>query len=260
MRVDILTLFPGLFAGPFAEGMVRKAVESGICTLRVHDLRDWAQGPHRVADDYAFGGGPGMVLKPEPIVAAVEALRGEGAGPLVYLTPQGERFDQALAWRLAGEPALTLLCGRYEGIDQRVLDLLAPREVSIGDYVLTGGELPAMVLVEAVVRLLPGVLAAGAASADSFADGLLEGPQYTRPRVFRGRAVPDVLLSGDHARIARWRREQALRHTVARRPDLLARAPLGPADHRILDAMGPRSEPQVAARGDPDGCGGVPPR
>ncbi len=257
MRLDILTLFPGMFAGPFAEGMVRKATESGICTVRVHDLRDWAQGAHRVADDYAFGGGPGMVLKPEPIAAAVEALRAGGAGPLVCLTPQGERFDQAMAWRLASEPALTLLCGRYEGIDQRALDLLGAREVSIGDYVLSGGELPAMVLVEAVVRLLPGVLAAGAATADSFADGLLEGPQYTRPRVFRERAVPEVLLCGDHARIARWRREQALRRTWERRPDLLAGAPLGPADRRVLEGLGPRPPVERPAGGS-DGSSAAP--
>ena len=260
MRVDILTLFPGMFAGPFAEGMVRKAVESGICTLRVHDLRDWAEGSHRVADDYAFGGGPGMVLKPEPIAAAVEALRRDGAGPLVCLTPQGERFDQAMAWRLAAEPGLTLLCGRYEGIDQRVLDLFAPREVSIGDYVLTGGELPAMVLVEAVVRLLPGVLATGAATADSFSDGLLEGPQYTRPRVFRERSVPDVLLSGDHARIARWRREQALRRTWERRPDLLNGALLGPADRRVLEGLTSRPAGDAQVGPDPDAPGGTPRR
>lgn len=237
LRIDILTLFPGMFAGPFAEGMVRKATEAGLCDLRVHDLRDWALGAHRVADDEVFGGGPGMVLKPEPIVAACEALGAEGAGRPVYLSPQGVRLDQPLAGRLAREPGLLLLCGRYEGVDERALRLLQPLEVSIGDYVLTGGELPAMVLVDAVVRLLPGVLAPGAAAEDSFATGLLEGPQYTRPRAFRGLEVPDVLLSGDHARIAAWRRREALRRTWRRRPELLASAPLSAEDRRVLSGV-----------------------
>jgi len=251
MRIDVLTLFPGMFAGPFAEGMVRKATEAGLCELAVHDLRGWAAGPHRVADDEVFGGGPGMVLKPEPIVAACEALRARGAGRLVYLSPQGERLDQVLAGRLAREPGLLLLCGRYEGVDERALHILAPLEVSIGDYVLTGGELAAMVLVDAVVRLLAGVLAPGAAAADSFATGLLEGPQYTRPRAFRGLAVPEVLLSGDHARIAAWRRREALRRTWSRRPELLAFAPLSAEDRRLL----PEIQAETAA---PDPAPGRP--
>jgi len=234
VRLDILTIFPGMFAGPFEAGMVRKAVQAGACALRVHDLRAWAEPPHRVTDDYVFGGGPGMLLKPEPIVAAYAQLRADGAGPLLLLSPQGRRLDQGLAAELARRPALTLLCGRYEGVDERVLQLLAPVEISVGDYVLTGGELPAMILVDAVVRLLPGVLAAGAVEADSFAQGLLEGPQYTRPRDFEGLPVPEVLLSGDHARIAAWRREQALRRTWERRPGLLAAAALSAAERALL--------------------------
>lgn len=253
MRIDILTLFPAMFAGPFAEGMVRKATEAGLCELRVHDLRDHALGPHRVADDEVFGGGPGMVLKPEPIVAACEALRAAGAGRPVYLSPQGVPFDQSLAAALAREPGLLLLCGRYEGVDERALQLLRPLEVSIGDYVLTGGELPAMVLVDAVVRLLPGVLAAGAAEADSFATGLLEGPQYTRPRSFRGLVVPEVLLSGDHARIAAWRRREALRRTWLRRPDLLATAPLTPEERRFLASL--EAEAADGGASSPGGSG-----
>ncbi len=237
LRIDILTLFPEMFSGPFAGGMIRKATEAGICDLRVHDLRDWAHTAHRVVDDEVFGGGPGMVLKPEPIVAACEALVAKGTGRLVYLTPQGVPLDQTLAGRLALECGLVLLCGRYEGVDERALQILRPLEISIGDYVLTGGELPAMVLVDAVVRLLPGVLAAGAAAEDSFATGLLEGPQYTRPRVFRGLEVPEVLLSGDHARIAAWRRYEALRRTWRRRPELLRSAPLSAEDRRMLRAV-----------------------
>lgn len=234
MRIDILTIFPGMFAGPFEVGMMRKAVEAGACRLNVHDLRAWAGGPHRVTDDEAFGGGPGMVLQAGPIVSACEDLRAQGAGEPLLLSPQGRRLDQALAAELARLPALTLICGRYEGVDERVLDLLRPREVSIGDYVLTGGELPALVLVDAVVRLLPGVLPPGAAEADSFAAGLLEGPQYTRPRAFRGRDVPSVLLSGDHAAIAAWRRAEAVRRTWERRPDLLRTAPLSLAERRRI--------------------------
>ena len=237
MRLDVLTLFPAMFAGPFAEGMVRKAIAQGSCRLEVHDLRQWAQGPHRVTDDYVFGGGPGMVLKPEPIAAAVDALRADGAGPLVLLTPQGRRLTQAMAWELSRADAWTLLCGRYEGVDERVREIYQPLEISIGDFVLTGGELPAMVLIDAVVRLLPGVLAEGAAVEDSFATGLLEGPHYTRPRLFRGLEVPEVLLSGDHARIALWRRHQALRRTRERRPELLEAAALDAADRVALRTM-----------------------
>jgi tRNA (guanine37-N1)-methyltransferase len=223
-----------MFAGPFAEGMVRKAIAEGRCDLRIHDLRAWGEGPHRVVDDYAFGGGPGMVLKAEPVLAAWEALERQGAGRPILLAPWGRRLDQGLCRWLAGLPGFTLLCGRYEGIDERVREALRPLELSIGDYVLSGGEPAAVVVVDAVVRLLPGVLAEGAAEDDSFATGLLEGPQYTRPRVLRGMAVPEVLLGGDHARIARWRRKEALRRTWRHRPDLLAGLRMSAEDARLL--------------------------
>jgi tRNA (guanine37-N1)-methyltransferase len=223
MRVDILTLFPGIFSGPLDHSILSRAREAGLLTVEVHDLRDFAAGKHRVTDEPPFGGGGGMVMKPEPIFAGVEALRERfGPGKAVLLSPQGETLTSALARRLSAEDHLILICGRYEGVDQRVADHLADLEVSIGDYVLTGGELPALVLVDAVVRFLPGVLGDPMASSrDSFEAGLLEAPQYTRPRSFRGHAVPEVLLSGDHAAIGKWRREEALRRTAEKRPDLL---------------------------------------
>jgi tRNA (guanine37-N1)-methyltransferase len=222
MRIDILTLFPAIFSGPLDHSILSRARQAGLLTVEVHDLRDFAAGRHRVTDEPPFGGGGGMVMKPEPIFAGVEAVRDRfGAGKAVLLSPQGERLNSALARRLAGEDHLILICGRYEGVDQRVADHLADLEVSIGDYVLTGGELPALVLVDAVVRFIPGALGDPLASSrDSFEEGLLEAPQYTRPRTFRGHAVPEVLLSGDHAAIEKWRREEALRRTMARRPDL----------------------------------------
>jgi tRNA (guanine37-N1)-methyltransferase len=227
LRVDVITLFPGLFSAFASEAFVGIARERGALEVAVHDLRGWTSDRHRTVDDTPFGGGPGMVLKPEPLCAAIEALagpRGPGRSARVVLfTPQGRRLDQAHVARLAVEPALVLVCGRYEGVDQRVIDLAVDEEVSIGDYVLSGGELPAMTLIEAMTRLLPGVLGNPAsASTDSFEDGLLEGPQYTRPAVFRGVAVPEVLRSGDHAAIARWRVEQARTATRERRPDLAA--------------------------------------
>ena len=223
MRVDVLTLFPGIFSGPLDQSILLKAREAGILSVEVHDLREFAKGKHRVTDEPPFGGGGGMVMKPEPIFSGVEALKGRfGPGRVVLLSPQGERLDPALARRLAGDEHLILVCGRYEGVDQRVADHLADLEVSIGDYVLTGGELPALVLIDAVARFIPGVLGDPLASSrDSFEEGILEAPQYTRPRDFRGYAVPEVLLSGDHAAIERWRREEALRRTRQRRPDLL---------------------------------------
>lgn len=264
-----MTLFPAMFAGPFAEGMVRKAIRCGACDLRLHDLRDFGEGVHRSVDDYGFGGGPGMVLKPGPAVAACEALRAEGAGPVLLMSPQGRRLDQSLCRCLARHSGLTLLCGRYEGVDERVRLALGALEVSIGDYVLTGGELAAMVLVDAVVRLLPGVLASGSAENDSFSDGLLEGPQYTRPRKFRDWLVPDVLLSGDHRQIMAWRRREALRRTWRRRPELLAQASLSERDGHVLaeivaeDVAGqgpecPEAEtPQTAECGGASGPGAV---
>lgn len=223
MRIDILTLFPGIFSGPIDNSILLKAREAGILTVAVHDLRDFAAGKHRVTDEPPFGGGGGMVMKPEPVFAGVESVRERfGPGKAVLLSPQGETLTSALARRLsAEEDHLILICGRYEGVDQRVADHLADLEVSIGDYVLTGGELPALVLIDAVARFLPGVLGDPLASSrDSFEEGLLEAPQYTRPRTFRGHPVPDVLLSGDHAAIEKWRREEAQQRTRTRRPDL----------------------------------------
>ena len=222
MRIDVLTLFPGIFAGPLDHSILLKAREAGLLAVEAHDLREFAEGKHRVTDEPPFGGGGGMVMKPEPIFAGVEALRERfGPGKAVLLSPQGVTLTSLLARRLAEEAHLILICGRYEGVDQRVADHLADLEVSIGDYVLTGGELPALVLVDAVARFLPGVLGDPLASSrDSFEEGLLEAPQYTRPRTFRGHEVPEVLLSGDHGAIEAWRRKEALRRTTERRPDL----------------------------------------
>jgi tRNA (guanine37-N1)-methyltransferase len=232
MRIDVITLFPGMFVGPFDESIVARARAAGLVDLRIHDLRDWTSDRHRTVDDYPYGGGAGMVLKPEPLFAAIESLRGE-TGHVVLLTPQGEPFRQATAAELAGRAHLVLVCGHYEGVDERVREHGVDRELSIGDYVLSGGELPAMVVVDAVVRLLPGALGSPDSAADeSHSAGLLEYPQYTRPAEFRGWRVPAVLLSGDHGAIARWRREQARRRTQERRPDLLQKAAdiLGPQE------------------------------
>jgi tRNA (guanine37-N1)-methyltransferase len=221
--VDILTLFPGLFEGPLRESLLGRAIRSGIVDVRVHDIRDHAPGPHRKVDDYSYGGGPGMVMKPEPIFAAVEALD-PGPRRVVLLSPAGRRLDQALARELARERRLVLICGRYEGVDERVVQGLPAEEVSIGDFVLSGGEVAALALLEAVARLVPGVVGSEESLVvESFEGGLLDHPHYTRPRVFRGMEVPEVLLSGDHAAIARWRRQAALEKTMRNRPDLLAR-------------------------------------
>jgi tRNA (guanine37-N1)-methyltransferase len=223
VRVDVLTLFPGMLTGPLDHSILSRARESGRLRIAVHDLRDHAEGRHRVTDEPPYGGGGGMVMKPEPIFAGVESIRERfGPGKTILLSPQGELLTHRLARRLAGERHLILVCGRYEGVDQRVADHLADVEISIGDYVLTGGELPALVLIDAVTRFLPGALGdPRAPDRDSFEEGILEGPQYTRPREFRGHAVPEVLLSGNHAEIEKWRREEAARRTRARRPDLL---------------------------------------
>ncbi|MGH7359358.1 MAG: tRNA (guanosine(37)-N1)-methyltransferase TrmD [Candidatus Rokuibacteriota bacterium] len=236
-RIDVVTLFPGMVSGVLSESMLRVARERGAVDIRVVDLRDYSEGRHRVADDYPFGGGGGMVLKPEPLFAAVEAVRGAG-GHVVLLCPQGRTFTQPDASRLAKEPHLVLLCGHYEGVDERVRAHLVDEELSIGDYVLTGGELPAMVVLDAVVRLLPGVLGdPDGAARESFAAGRLDYPQYTRPAEFRGLRVPEVLLSGDHGRIAWWRRREAFRRTLARRPDLLETAPPTREEREWLDEM-----------------------
>jgi tRNA (guanine37-N1)-methyltransferase len=224
MRIDIVTALPDLVAGPLQHSIVKRAQEKGALTVAVHDLRTHATDKHRQVDDYPYGGGAGMVLKPEPLFRCVESIETE-VGPadeVIYLTPDGERFEQSTANRLAMQAHLILIAGHYKGIDQRVRDALVTCELSIGDYVLSGGELPALVVVDAVARLLPGVLGdASSALTDSFQDDLLDAPVYTRPETYRGRSVPDVLLSGNHARIAAWRDEQRLQKTRERRPDLL---------------------------------------
>jgi len=249
MRFDILTLFPALFESVFKESIVHRALEAGLVQIAVYNIRDYATDKHHVTDDAPFGGGGGMVMKVEPIIAALEQIVGaerlarqKATGlvevPVILLTPAGRLFTQQLAREYERRGHIVLLCGRYEGVDERVCQLAVTDEVSIGDYVLSGGEIPAMVIVEAVTRLVPGVLGdMRALIEDSHAGGLLEYPHYTRPAEFRGLKVPEVLLSGDHAKIARWRREQALRRTWERRPELLARAALSEADREFLAAL-----------------------
>lgn len=237
VRIDIVTLFPRLVEGPISESVLGRARERGLLDLRVVNLRHYAAGQHRVTDDYQFGGGGGMLLKPEPLFAAVEAIRTEQAR-VVLLDPRGRPFTQAIAQELSTVAHLILLAGRYEGVDERVSTALIDDALSIGDYVLTGGELPALVVMDAVARFVPGVLGdAQGPHQDSFARGLLEEPQYTRPAEFRGMPVPAVLLSGDHARIARWRRAHALWRTWHRRPDLIETAELTPADQDLIEAF-----------------------
>jgi tRNA (guanine37-N1)-methyltransferase len=220
MKIDVLTLFPGMFAGPLDESIVRRARNAGLLELGIHNLRDWTHDRHKTVDDRPFGGGPGMLLKPEPVFQAVEQLAGEQT-KVVLLCPQGRRFNQAIAQELSQIQHVLLVCGSYEGFDERIREALADDEVSIGDFVLTNGALPAMVVIDAVTRLLPGVLGDDESSSDeSFSQGLLEYPHYTRPAEFRGMKVPEVLLSGNHAEIERWRKEQARLRTAARRPDL----------------------------------------
>jgi tRNA (guanine37-N1)-methyltransferase len=235
LRVDVVTLFPELFDLPLRTSVIGRALEAGIVAVEVHDLREHGLGRHRSVDDYPYGGGAGMVLRPEPLAAAVGPLKAAGAD-VILLDPAGERLTDGLARQLAAEPHLALVCGRYEGIDERVR-ALADREVSIGDYVLTGGELPALVLLDAVARLVPGVIDAESSASDSFTHGLLEYPQYTRPESFDGQDVPPVLRSGDHGEVDRWRRREALRRTLERRPDLLDTAPLTADDRAILDEL-----------------------
>ena len=240
MHFDILTLFPNLFAGVFDESIARRAREAGLLTVEIHNIRDYAAGRHRVTDDTPYGGGGGMVMKPEPLFAAVESVLESDLDttPIIMLSPQGRRFTQQVARELARERHLLLICGRYEGVDERVHQYLVTDEISIGDYVLSGGEVPAMVLVEAITRLIPGVLGDPSATfEDSYADGLLEYPQYTRPPTFRGHVVPDVLLSGHHAKIVHWRRREALRRTWERRPDLLRTARLSTEDQTFLHRL-----------------------
>jgi tRNA (guanine37-N1)-methyltransferase len=226
MRFDVVTIFPDIFPGYFGQGLLNKAIEQGLVDVAIHDLRDWTTDRHKSVDDRPFGGGPGMVIKVEPVVKCVEEIQQQAPEPghLVLLTPQGRRLDQRTIEEFATKRRLIMLCGRYEGFDQRVVDILKPDEISIGDFVLNGGEVAAMVMIDTVVRLVPGVLGDERSNQDdSFSSGnrLLEGAQYTRPREYRGHKVPDVLLSGDHERIARWRREQSYQKTKQRRSDLL---------------------------------------
>lgn len=240
MRIDILTLFPDMFRGPFEASIVARAVEGGLVEIVLHNIRDYAEDRHQVVDDYPYGGGPGMVMKPEPIFRAVESVREMAAEPsrVVLLTPQGRLLEHAVVEELSQLSRLILLCGHYEGVDERVREHLVDDEVSVGDYVLSGGEIPAMVVVEAVVRRLPGVLGSEVSLAEeSHAQGLLEYPQYTRPAEFRGWGVPEVLLSGHHAEIARWRRQQSVLRTARRRPDLLADASLSDEERRMVSSL-----------------------
>jgi len=232
--VDILTLFPGMFTGPLTESILKRAQQAGLIQVRLHNIRDWATDRHRTTDDAPYGGGAGMVMKPEPLAACIRAVLALPPGataaespaspPVILLTPDGEVFTQAIAQELAGAERLVLVCGHYEGIDERVREALITRELSIGDYVLTGGELAAMVVVDAVARLVPGVIDAESVAEESHGDGLLEYPHYTRPAVWEGRPVPPVLVSGHHGEVAKWRRRERLRRTLLRRPDLLERA------------------------------------
>ena len=261
MRIDVFTIFPGLVDGYLGASLIGKARVKGLLDLRVHDLRSAAVDPHRSVDDAPFGGGAGMVLAPEPVFGAVEHV--DPPRPLFLLAPTGRRFDQAMATDLAGGDGFSLLCGRYEGVDQRVVDHLVDGELSVGDYVLAGGEAAALVVVEAVARLVPGVMGNEAsARSESFSDGLLEEPQYTRPADFRGWVVPEVLRSGDHARVQRWRRAAALSRTLAARPDLVAgRGGLTAEEVRLLEEHGypvpsPADPPTPPTRRGPSRSGG----
>ena len=236
MTFDILTLFPGMFQGTFGESIISRAASSGLITIGLHNIRDYATDRHKTTDDAPYGGGAGMVMKVEPIASCIDAvLVDRPAAKVVLTTPQGMPLNHSLASRLAREDGLIIICGRYEGVDERVRELFVDYEISLGDFVLTGGEIAAMALVDAVTRLIPGALgSAESAAEDSFSEGLLEYSHYTRPPEFRGRAVPEVLLSGNHREIVRWRRRQALRKTLAIRPELLSEAELSEDDKRFL--------------------------
>lgn len=239
MRFDILTLFPHMFSSPFRESILGKAADKGLIQIQTVDIRDFALDKHRVVDDTPYGGGQGMVMKVEPIARAIEWVKSQSPSAwTIYLTPQGKQFNQEIARALSSRSHLVLLCGRYEGVDERVREFFADEEISIGDYVLTGGELAAMVIIDAVSRLLPGVLGSDrSAEEDSFFNSVLEYPQYTRPSDFRGSSVPEVLLSGNHSAISLWRRREALRRTLVRRPDLLAKANLSDEDKKLLEEI-----------------------
>jgi tRNA (guanine37-N1)-methyltransferase len=245
MRIDILTLFPQMFQAPFGFGVLKRAIDQGLVSVNLHNIRNYTHDKHRTVDDYPYSGGPGMLLKPEPIFEAVESVTSGisaaekgGKLPVILLTPQGRLFSQEIARELSGYDHLILICGRYEGVDERVRQHLVTDEISIGDYVLTGGEFPAMVVVDSVVRLIPGVLGSDASSLDeSHSDGLLEYPQYTRPEVYKGWEVPEILLSGNHAQIAAWRREQVIQRTLERRPDLLGKTVLGQKERQLVERL-----------------------
>jgi tRNA (guanine37-N1)-methyltransferase len=236
--IDILTLFPEVFQGVFNFGIFQRAVEQKLVNIAVHNIRDYTHDKHHTADDYSYGGGAGMVLKPDPIFEAVESIEKEAETPVILLSPQGRLFCQKVAQELSTYRRLILICGHYEGVDERVSEHLVTDEISVGDYVLSGGEPAAIVVIDAVVRLLPGVLGSAESLVDdSHVGGLLEYPQYTRPPVFRGWSVPEVLLSGNHAQIAQWRREQAIRRTMKRRPELLDKAELSPKEKRLIEKL-----------------------
>lgn len=238
MKYHVLTIFPDIVSGSMSESILGKALERGIISLNLVDIRDHTTDRHRMVDDYPYGGGPGMVMKPEPIFRAVNSLRIPESAPIVLLTPQGETFNQAMALEFSRCPELVLVCGRYEGVDERVKEGLPMREVSVGDFVLTGGEFAALTIIDAVSRFVPGVLGDEDSPVDeSFAAGLLEYPQYTRPAEYEGLKVPDILLSGDHGRIQRWRRERSLERTFRKRPDLLETARLDHEDRRFLATL-----------------------
>lgn len=255
LRFDVFTLFPEVFPPYLEVSIMQRAIENRLLEVDVHNIRDWATDKHHITDDTPYAGGGGMVMKPEPIFAAVEAVMGTPpACPIILLTPQGRQFDQATAQEFASHPRLALLCGRYEGVDERVRQHLVTHEISIGDYVVTGGELPALIVIDAVTRLLPGALGdPDAAQEDSHAMGLLEYPHYTRPADFRGWKVPDVLLSGNHAQINRWRRHQAILRTWERRPDLLQNVALSDEDRRFLAELEEIDRQQVDPENTLDG-------
>jgi len=260
MRIDVLTIFPQMFDVPFSFGIFKRAIDQNLVNINVHNIRDYTHDKHHTVDDYPHGGGPGMVLKPEPVFEAVAAVKaqlpdesGTAQLPIILLTPQGRLFNQQIAMELSKYRHLIMICGRYEGIDERVIEHLVTDEISIGDYVLTGGELPALVVIDTVIRLLPGVLGSeDSVQEDSHANGLLEYPQYTRPAVFRDWPVPEILLSGNHAQIARWRQEQIIRRTLERRPDLIDMTKLGQEEKQLVEQFTALSKAKSSLNKEPE--------